>query len=300
MDNVSAFNEALWRGETETVARLLPKIDPDGEDRWHRRPLAMAAQYGGLALVKLLLGRGAAPDAGRLYLTPVTYAARRGADDIVAALRDAGATVSVATSVYLGDRRAIARAAEAARVVDEDGTPLLLHAVESLHAEVVADLIDRGAVLSAGDRFGETALHRIADLRNASPESASAVATLLLDRGAAVDAVNRDDVTPLHQAVRARNLAVARVLLARGANPNARDKRGSTPLHRAVTATGAGGTAGADATPLVEVLLAHGADAGVPDKRGRTARAAARAPAMRALVGSPPASPASRRRKRTS
>jgi ankyrin repeat protein len=299
MDDVTAFNEALWKGETERVVRLAQKIDPNGEDRWHRKPLAFAAQYGDLAMVRLLLGRGAAPDAGRRYLTPLTYAARRGAADIVGVLRDAGATVSIATSVYLGDRRAVARAPEAASVVDEDGTPLLLHAAESLHREIVADLIDRGAVVAAGDRFGETALHRVADLRHASPEGAFAMATLLLDRGAAVDAVNRDGVTPLHQAVRARNLAVARALLARGANPNARDKRGSTPLHRAVTSTGAGGTGGADATPFVEALLTHGADAGLPDKRGRTPRAAARTPAIRALVARPPA-PLNRRRKRTS
>lgn len=297
VDDVSAFNEALWRGETATVARLAQKIDPDGEDRWRRKPLAMAAQYGELALVTLLLGRGAAADAGRRYLTPITYAARRGAADIVCVLRDAGATVSIATSVYLGDRRAVARVPEAACVVDEDDTPLLLHAAESLHAEIVADLIDRGAVVAAGDRFGETALHRVADLRHADPELAFAVATLLLDRGAAVDAINRDWVTPLHQAIRARNLAVARVLLARGADPNARDKRGSTPLHRAVTSTGAGGTAGTDATPFIEALLAHGANASVPDKHGRTPRVAARAPAIRVLVASPPA-PASPRRKR--
>jgi ankyrin repeat protein len=283
-DDITAFHEALWRGETATVARLAPKIDPDGEDRWQRRPLAMAAQYGDLALVTLLLRRGAAVDAGRVYLTPITYAARRRADDLVRALRAAGGTVSIVTSVYLGDRRAVARVSGAVSVVDEDGTPLLLHAAESLHAGVVGDLLDRGASTSAGDRFGETALHRVADLRNADPAAAAAVSTLLLDRGAAVDAVNRDAVTPLHQAVRARNLAVARVLLARGADPNARDKRGATPLHRAVAPSGAGGTAGADATPLVEALLAHGADPGLPDKRGRTPRAAARAPAIRTLV----------------
>ena len=284
MDDVTRFNEALWRGECETVARLAKGIDPDGEDRWHRTPLVMAAQYGDVALVRLLLARGAAADAGRRYLTPMTHAVRRGADDIVRALRDAGATVSIVTSVYLGDRPAVARAQDATSIVDEEGTPLLLHAAQSLHTGIIAELLDRGAAIDAGDRFGESALHRVADLRHADPERASAAATLLLDRGAAIDTVNRDLVTPLHQAVRARNLAVTQVLLARGANSNARDKRGSTPLHRAVTSTGAGRTRGSDATPFVEALLAHGADADVPDERGRTPRVAARAPAIRALL----------------
>ena len=273
-DTVTTFCEAVWRGEAKTIARLAPRIDPDGEDKWHRKPLAMAAQYGDLALVRQLLDRGAAVDAGRTYLTPITYAARRGAVDIVELLRGAGATVSVATSIYLGDRAAVAQ--QSVSIVDEDGAPLLLHAAESLHSDIVGDLVDRGADVAAGDRFGETALHRVADLRHADGERATGIATVLLDRGAAVDARNRDDVTPLHQAVRARNLAVAKILIARGADPNARDTRGSTALHRAVTSSGAGGTAGMDATPLIALLLAHGADPDQCDKRGRSARVAAR------------------------
>jgi len=107
---VTAFNEAVWRHDDAAIARLAPRIDPNTVDRWQRAPLAMAAQYGELATVRRLLARGARPDADRRYLTPITYAARRGARDIVDALRDAGATVSIATSIYLGDRAAVSRA----------------------------------------------------------------------------------------------------------------------------------------------------------------------------------------------
>jgi ankyrin repeat protein len=275
---VTAFNEALWRHDDAAIARLAPRIDPNTVDRWQRAPLAMAAQYGEIATVRQLLARGARPDADRRYLTPITYAARRGACDIVDALRDAGATVSIATSIYLGDRAAVSRAlaSTAATTVDEEGTPLLLHAAESLHADIAAVLLDAGAGVAAADRFGETALHRVADLRHADGKRASKAAALLIDRGAQVDARNRDEVTPLHQAVRARNLAVVELLLARAADPNARDKRGSTPLHRAVSSTGASGTAGVDAAPFVAALLAHGADPDQRDARGRSPRAAAK------------------------
>lgn len=276
--SVTAFNEALWRHDEAAIARLIPRIDPNTVDRWHRAPLAMAAQYGELATVQRLLARGARPDADRTYLTPITYAARRGAGELVDALRDAGATLSIATSIYLGDRAAVSRdlASGAATIVDEEGTPLLLHAAESLHVDVLALVLDAGADIAAADRFGETALHRVADLRRTDGERASRVAALLLDRGAQVDARNRDDVTPLHQAVRARNLSVVELLLARGADANARDKRGSTPLHRAVSSTGAGGTAGIDAAPFVAALLAHGANPDQRSARGRSPRAAAR------------------------
>jgi ankyrin repeat protein len=276
--SVTALNEALWRHDDAAIARLVPTIDPNTVDRWQRSPLAMAAQYAGVAAVRLLLARGARPDADRTCLTPLAYAARRGAADIIDVLRNAGATVSITTSIYLGDRAAVSRAltSVAATTLDEEGTPLLLHAAESLHTDIVALLLDAGVDIAVADRFGETALHRVADLRRADGERAVRAAELLIDRGAPVDAHNRDDVTALHQAVRARNLAVVELLLARGADANARDKRGSTPLHRAVSSTGAGGTAGVDAAPFVAALLAHGANPDQRDDRGRSPRAAAK------------------------
>ena len=51
----------------------------------------------------------------------------------------------------------------------------MLHAAESLRAEIVGDLIDRGADVAIGDRFGETALHRVADLRRTDGERAALV-----------------------------------------------------------------------------------------------------------------------------
>jgi ankyrin repeat protein len=169
---------------------------------------------------------------------------------------------------------------------DEDGTPLWFHAAQSYHPELVELLLAHGARIDDTDQGGETALHRVADSRQAPPEAA-AVATLLIDRGAAIDARNWDDVTPLHQAVRARNLAVVEVLLARGANANARDRlRGSTPLRRAVSSTGASGTKGTAALmlPLTRLLLAHGADPDARDVRGVSVHASARSPAIRALL----------------
>jgi ankyrin repeat protein len=268
LDPVSQLTQAIWKREAKTVARLLPRVDADAENAWHQRPLSIAAQYGDAALVKALLDRGAEVDAGRAELTPFACAARRGAREILEILRHAGARPSAVASVYLGDRRAVAKAGF---VVDEEGTPLLLHAAQSLDLAIVGDLLDRGADVAVYDRFGETALHRVADLRRTSGARAAAVATLLIDRGAAVDAKNRDLVTPLHQAIRARNLGVAEVLLDRGADANAKDKRGSTPLHRATSSTGAGGTAGVDAAPFVELLLARGANAKQKDRRGRPA-----------------------------
>jgi ankyrin repeat protein len=291
MDIVAAFCRALWKRDDKTVAALARRVDPNGRDRWGNTPLLMAARYGDASLVSLLVRRGADIDQQRTYLTPLTLAARRKDPEIVRVLQDNGATVSIATNLYLGDRKRCAQMLERnpalARIRDEEHTPILHHAAESLNTELVELLLVYGAVVSETDRNGETSLHRVADMRLAPQEPAGKMATLLLDRGADPNARNWDDVTPLHQGVRARNVAVVQVLLARGADPNARDKsRGSTPLRRAVSATGAGGTAGTAAlmVPLARMLLERGADPDARDKRGIAVRASARAPDVRAVL----------------
>jgi uncharacterized protein len=290
-DAVARFCRAIWQGDPEQLAALARKIDPNGADRWNQRPLLMAAQYGDLPTVELLVRLGATVDQEREHLTPITYAARRGAADMVRFLRAAGATESVVTAVYLGQRERVARALKkdpaTARLLDEEGAPLIHHAACALAPDLVELLLAHGASVTDEGQVRLTALHRVADLRQAPQEPVRAMVTLLLDRGADPDARNWDQVTPLHQAVRARNLAAVEVLLARGADPNARDGlRGSTPLRRAVSATGASATAGTAAlmVPLTRLLLEHGADPDALDKRGVPVHASARDPAVRAVL----------------
>ena len=290
-DEVKALCRAIWRHDRAVIAELAPRADPNAKDRWGNTPLLMAAQYGDLALVSLLVRRGGDIDQRRQHLTPITLAARRKVADIVSFLRESGAKISIVTLVHLGERerckQELLRDPAQARLRDEQGTPILHHAVEALQPELVEQMLASGATVSDTDPNGETALHRIADMRQVPQEPAAKMATLLLDLGADPNARNWDDVTPLHQAVRARNLAVVEVLLARGADANARDRlRGSTPLRRAVSGTGAGGTAGTAAlmVPLTQILLKYGADPDARDKRGVPVHASARMPDVRAVL----------------
>jgi ankyrin repeat protein len=289
--NVQAFCRALWRHEVATVASLVRRVDPNAKDKWGNTPMLMAAQYGDLATVALLVRRGATLDQGRTYLTPITYAALRQAFDIVKFLREKGATVSIITSIHLGERARVledlSRDRAQACLRDEEGAPILHHASLAVDLDLVLRLLELGATVADANRYGETALHRLANMRQGPREAAVAIAALLLDRGADPNACNWDDVTPLHQAVRARNLPIVELLLARGADPNARDRiRGSTPLRRAVSATGAGGTAGTTAlmVPLARALLRYGADPDAIDKRGIPVYESARAPDVRAVL----------------
>jgi uncharacterized protein len=290
-DDVAAFCEAVWRHDAKALATLGARVDPNALDRWRRTPLLMAAEFGDLELVALLVGRGGDVDQKRRHLTPVTLAARRGDLEMVRFLRDRGAFMSVVSWIYLRDlpqvERALASDPALATLRDEQGTPILHHAAEALAPETVALLLERGASVTEQDDNGETALHRVADMRPRDLEAAARMATLLIDRGADPNARNWDEVTPLHQGVRRRNIGVVEVLLARGAEVDARDRgRGSTPLRRAVSGSGASGTAGTSALmlPLARLLLEHGADPEARDKRGVTVLASTRAPDLRALL----------------
>lgn len=282
---VEAFCRALWKNDHATVTRLIQQVDPNGSDRWGNTPLLMAARYATVEVVATLLERGSSVDQGRSHWTPITIAASRKSYEIVRCLRGQRATESILTAIWLGEaprvKKLLASDSGLAVLQDELGTPFIHHAAESLDTRILRLLLDHGAQVAATDPRQETALHRVADLRQAAPDTSRAMATMLLDRKADPNARNWDGVTPLHQAVRARNLAIVEELLQRGADPNARDKsRGSTPLRRAVSNTGAGGTAGRAAAmlALTELLLKSGADPNSCDKRGVSVRASARRP----------------------
>ena len=299
-NDVTAFCEAVWRHDAKTLAALGPRVDPNAPDRWKRSPLLMAAEFGDLALVTLLVERGGDVDQNRQHLTPVTLAARRRDLAMVRFLRDRGATMSAVTWVYLHDRQqlelALARDSAAARLRDEMGTPILHHAAEALAPDLVVLLLERGASVSDQDENGETALHRVADMRPREPEAAARMATLLLDRGADPNA-GRQGWSPLHQIAWTRkypiqhglpppvptgnlsSLELARKLLEHGANVDARmtkepadgarnvlDRIGSTPSLQASKL--------AD-VPYMRVLLEHGADPSIATEEGATALMAA-------------------------
>ena len=184
-DPVEVFCRALWRREHATIAALASRVDPNAKDKWGNTPLLSAAQYGDLALVELLVLRGGEVDQGRTHLTPLTLAAGRNASDIVSFLRDKGAAQSIVTLIYLGDRErfALELRRPLAKLRDEAGDPILLHAVEALRPDMVELLLEQGATVSDTDPDGETALHRVADMRRAPQGPAAKMATLLLDRG---------------------------------------------------------------------------------------------------------------------
>lgn len=99
------------------------------------------------------------------------------------------------------------------------------YGLQCTHAELVVDLLERGAYLGATDAKGITALHV------ASEHGTLEMVELLLLKGADKDAL--EAWSPLRLAVYHARVAVVRALLAAGMDIKKEDARGYTPLHHA-------------------------------------------------------------------
>jgi len=84
--------EAAGRGDVEEVKRMLIRVDPNTRDICGRAPLHYAAREGRVEAIKLLLERGAYPNAwDNGDKTSLHYAAERGDVEIVRLLLEKGA-----------------------------------------------------------------------------------------------------------------------------------------------------------------------------------------------------------------
>jgi ankyrin repeat protein len=80
----------------------------------------------------------------------------------------------------------------------------------SRSTETVVVLLDKGAVVSAQDLGGSTALHLAAD------QGHREIISLLIDRGAEVGLVDKRGRTPLHRSARLGYRAATKLLVDRG------------------------------------------------------------------------------------
>jgi ankyrin repeat protein len=192
--------QAIKAKETDKVKALLEEqpLIAGEKDEQGNSPILIARYYGAHEIVELLLERG-----------------------VPLSLHEAAAVGQTAVLLrLLGD------SPELADSFSHDGyTPLGLAAFFG-HADLVAELLQRGADTNAASRnaMGVTPLHSAAAGRHA------AIARALLEHGADVNARQHIGWTPLHSAVHNRHAELAALLLAHGADPHAENDDGVTPL----------------------------------------------------------------------
>ena len=291
----SALTEAAIIGAAPVISALLTAgADPNYKTPDGETPLMAAARSGKIDAAKQLLDAGADINAKETWggQSPLMWAAAQGQADMVKFLASQGANLNDHGKIHQWERKVIqeprpkdmnkggfsplhyaAREGCAACVqsllaagADPDSedpdreTPLLL-ALENMHFDTAAVLVQDGADLDKWDLFGRSPVYMAAD-----------VSTLPMKGNGAMSVLPSPDKLTAVQ--------VGRMMLERGANPNIQLKR--RPPYRDVPQDRGGDTMLAQgATPLlraaragdakfVALLLEHQALVDLPSKEGIT------------------------------
>jgi hypothetical protein len=189
--------------------RVNKKSKQEGQTALH-----LAAWKKDMAIVRLLLDKGADIEAENINGTALHIAASIGDTAVVRLLLDRGADVKA--------KELLKKTA-------------LHSAAEQGNEATVQLLLDRGADIKAREYFGNTPLHL------AAMTGRKALVQLLLDRGANIEAENMFKRTALHLSAEKEEEDVVHLLVDRGADVNAKDYHGNTALHRAMMGRGESG-----------------------------------------------------------
>ena len=245
------------------IARLLVdnNADPNARTKARQTALHMAAASNQRMVVDFLLDKVDDPSVCDYSgATALHWAAASGNQDVISVLVGKGADVNAKS---ISRKKTSTRPQNQRPTSDRREDYQLVDAAESGGRAAVVKLLDEGAVPTAADRYGSTALHWVAC------RGYNDLIQILIDRGADVNAsrpYERYGKTPLIEAARysTPSLEAVRTLLQAGAEPNLEDSvwfENRTALHE-VASTGHG--------PIAELLLQYGADANLRDLKGNT------------------------------
>lgn len=241
------LHKACWAGDAEEVARLLDAgADPNqiAPTTWRQTPLGRTLEFrithpkheGHLAVVRLLLDRGADPTTRSTYLdmTPyelASFAGFEAAVDLLRAFPTATPHPSGMTELWVAAASRVPYAETVRRLASRENinatwrsaTPLMMAAGHAGNWQVADLLLEAGADPAAGVSI----LHACCDwhLQHLVP-----AIQYLADNGWSVNARDAGGQTALHKAAFLGYASAVRKLLARGSDASAKDAAGLTPL----------------------------------------------------------------------
>jgi len=304
----SELLQAAKKGDCSSILELLQKgAQINAKTEGGETAVELAADYGHLEAVKLLLKQGADPVAGGLngddalkeavrmgyaikVLVILEHTTNPRVDNEtlfnmgqegVRVLLIAPSEVTPVPTVQNQDMPAIDYGSTLEVLIkhganiearDEENATPLMRAAELGQTQVVHALLEKGANVNANDRDGNTAL-MLAACECAvvdMPETLESM-KLLVEKRADVNARNNAGKTALMWAAFAGRSENMPILLDNGARVDARDQRGNTAL---LISAGSGpyiGSGAVDTVEPVKLLLARGADLKARNKNGETA-----------------------------
>lgn len=230
------------------------------------RPLHLAALYGHLSVIQILLEHGSEIEARTQHDldTALHLAARQGHESAVQALLVAGADIGstngkVMTALHSAARHGHGSVVQmllkhGANVMAKTylGRSSLHLAAEEGHMPVIHVLLEAGADVETKDRGGHTALHWAAFGGHAG------TLQLLITSGANLETKDVYGNTVLYLAALRGDLIALHWLIACGADTETKDANGYTALHWAIFS--------GDIT-MTQLLLSRGADVNAKDVR---------------------------------
>ncbi|XP_059139285.1 serine/threonine-protein phosphatase 6 regulatory ankyrin repeat subunit B-like [Physella acuta] len=141
-------------------------------------------------------------------------------------------------------------------LVDEDGSSLLIKAVQSKQMEIVKFLLEKSVNIDQADDSQSTALHY------ACRSNSLEIVKLLVNAGAKIEVFNNESYTPFSEACKTSNREMMELLIKASSDINCVDTYQRTPLINSIMES---------KFALTQFLLEHGADISNVDIDGMTA-----------------------------
>jgi len=269
----SRLHVAAMNGDLEEIKNLLALCNnPNKVDQFYVTPLHLAAAWGKIEAMSLLLKAGANLNAQNIEgdfplhsavdsIRSIKFLLEAGANINAKNYRGESALHKAANEGLEESALYLIHAGADVNLQDDEKNTALHYAVSNGNIAIVKALLNAKANISLENQRNKTPLWLAVENENVE------IIHLLVEAGADVNKINSFNVSALQIAVpQCKNIETLRVLLKSGANVNVSDENGNTLLHLAVVRRGELNTA----LEIITALAKAGANVSAKNSQGNT------------------------------